>query len=96
MVDMFGRCSERGLSLLQEAVEQGQAVEMENYFSRLTLDIIGKAVFNYEFDSLRHDDPFIQVLTRLLPTSKTVFAAAAAPKHYVKSCSCANTTCAAA
>ncbi len=34
---------------------------MENYFSRLALDIIGKAVFNYDFDSLTHDDPIIQV-----------------------------------
>ncbi len=34
---------------------------MENYFSRLALDIIGKAVFNYDFDSLTHDDPVIQV-----------------------------------
>ena len=35
---------------------------MENFFSRLTLDIIGKAVFNYDFDSLTHDDPVIQVI----------------------------------
>ncbi len=36
-------------------------MEMENFFSRLTLDIIGKAVFDYEFDSLTHDDPVIEV-----------------------------------
>lgn len=35
---------------------------MENFFSRLTLDIIGKAVFNYDFDSLATDDPFIQAV----------------------------------
>ncbi len=34
---------------------------MENYYSRLALDIIGQAVFNYEFDALTHDDPVIQV-----------------------------------
>ena len=34
---------------------------MENFFSRLTLDIIGRAVFNYDFDALTHDDPVIQV-----------------------------------
>ena len=33
---------------------------MENLFSRLTLDIIGKAVFDYDFDSLTHDDPVIK------------------------------------
>lgn len=41
--------------------QTGKSVEMENFFSRLTLDIIGKAVFNYDFDSLTHDDPVIQV-----------------------------------
>ena len=40
---------------------------MENFFSRLTLDIIGKAVFNYDFDSLTHDDPVIQVCPFSLP-----------------------------
>lgn len=33
---------------------------MENFFSRLALDIIGKAVFNYDFDSLTNDDPVIK------------------------------------
>lgn len=44
-----------------QAAALGQPIDMENYFSRLALDIIGKAVFNYEFDSLTHDDPVIQV-----------------------------------
>lgn len=39
---------------------------MENFFSRLTLDIIGKAVFNYDFDSLTHDDPVIKVINGCL------------------------------
>jgi len=42
-------------------LQEGKAVEMENFFSRFGLDIIGKAVFNYDFDSLTHDDPVIQV-----------------------------------
>lgn len=37
-------------------------VEFENFFSRLALDIIGKAVFNYDFDSLTHDDPVIKAV----------------------------------
>ena len=45
---------------LWQAHASGQSVEMENFFSRLTLDIIGKAVFNYDFDSLTHDDPVIE------------------------------------
>ena len=46
---------------------------MENFFSRLTLDIIGKAVFNYDFDSLTHDDPVIKVFIKMhLPCIKPV------------------------
>ena len=47
-----------------QAVASGKPIDMENYFSRLALDIIGKAVFNYEFDSLTHDDPVIQVIVQ--------------------------------
>lgn len=61
MVDMFGDCTLHGVAKLQQASARGEAVEMENFFSRLALDIIGKAVFNYEFDSLTTDDPVIKV-----------------------------------
>ena len=44
---------------------------MENFFSRLTLDIIGKAVFDYDFDSLTHDDPVIKV--RHAPANRCCF-----------------------
>lgn len=61
MVDMFGQCAEHSTALLERAAEKGDPIEMENLFSRLALDVIGKAVFNYDFDSLTHDDPVIQV-----------------------------------
>jgi beta-ring hydroxylase len=44
-----------------QAAAKGKPIDMENFFSRFALDIIGKAVFNYEFNSLTHDDPVIQV-----------------------------------
>ena len=34
---------------------------MEACFSQLTLDVIGKAVFNYDFDALTTSSPVIQV-----------------------------------
>jgi hypothetical protein len=38
------------------------------FLSQLTLDIIGKSVFNYDFNSLTSDSPLIQVpLLRPLP-----------------------------
>ena len=63
MVQMFGDSTLHGMQTLEKAVVEDRPVEMENFFSRLTLDIIGKAVFNHDFDSLTHDDPFIQVCT---------------------------------
>jgi beta-ring hydroxylase len=34
---------------------------MESLFSRLTLHVIGKAVFNYDFDSLPNDTGIVEV-----------------------------------
>jgi beta-ring hydroxylase len=40
---MFGACAVHGAEgKLAEAAASGEPVEMENYFSRLALDIIGK------------------------------------------------------
>ena len=39
----------------------GEAIDMEACFSQLTLDVIGKAVFNYDFNALTTDSPLIQV-----------------------------------
>jgi carotenoid epsilon hydroxylase len=36
-------------------------VDLEACFSQMTLDVIGKAVFNYDFDALTTDSPLIQV-----------------------------------
>ena len=64
--------------------QAGKSVEMENFFSRLTLDIIGKAVFNYDFDSLTHDDPVIQVC---LPSCAEVHVSGlAGPMYFRESC----------
>lgn len=42
MVGMFGDCAEHGAARLEAAAKAGTPVEMENWFSRLALDIIGK------------------------------------------------------
>ncbi|KAI3429441.1 hypothetical protein D9Q98_005535 [Chlorella vulgaris] len=62
MLDMFGDCAQHGADMLEQSHRDGKPVEMENFFSRFGLDIIGKAVFGYEFDSLTHDDPVIQAV----------------------------------
>lgn len=62
MISLFGEASDRLCQKLDSAASTGEEVEMESLFSRLTLDIIGKAVFNYDFDSLTNDTGVIEVL----------------------------------
>lgn len=66
MISMFGQATDRLCQKLHEADSNGEDVEMESLFSHLTLDIIGKAVFNYDFDSLTNDTGIVEVLLLVL------------------------------
>lgn len=46
--------------MAQVAATSGEAIDVEACFSQLTLDVIGKAVFNYDFNALTTDSPLIQ------------------------------------
>lgn len=61
MIGLFGEASYRLCEKLNDAALEGRSVEMESLFSRLTLDIIGKALFNYDFDSLSNDTGIVEV-----------------------------------
>jgi len=55
----------------QLAKDPKAAIDMEACFSQLTLDVIGKAVFNYDFNSLTTNSPLIQaVYTSLKETEQ--------------------------
>ena len=58
---MFGGCNEVLMSKLAGVAETGEAVDMETLFCSVSLDIIGKAVFNYPFDSVTKESPIIKV-----------------------------------
>ncbi|KAF7087034.1 hypothetical protein CFC21_090257 [Triticum aestivum] len=60
MIGLFGKASDRLCQKLDKAALDGADVEMESLFSRLTLDVIGKAVFNYDFDSLSYDNGMVE------------------------------------
>lgn len=47
--------------MLQGFARRGESIDMEACFSQLTLDVIGKSVFNYDFNALTADSPLIQV-----------------------------------
>lgn len=65
MINLFGKASQRLCDKLDVAASESEDVEMESLFSRLTLDIIGKAVFNYDFDSLTNDTGIVEVMCHL-------------------------------
>lgn len=58
---VFVDCSLRTAEVLA-ANPPGQMVNMEQVFSELTLDIIGKAVFNYDFKAVMKGDPVIDAV----------------------------------
>lgn len=72
MVDrVFFPCTERLMLKLEKAAKEQKAINMEAQFSQLTLDIIGKAVFNYDFDSLTTDSPLIQAVYTALKETES-------------------------
>lgn len=62
MMGLFGQATQRLCDKLDEAAAGRVDMEMESLFSRLTLDVIGKAVFNYDFDSLTNDTGIVEVI----------------------------------
>ncbi|XP_073159484.1 protein LUTEIN DEFICIENT 5, chloroplastic [Henckelia pumila] len=66
MFKLFGAATDRLCKKLEAAASDGEDVEMESLFSHLTLDIIGKAVFNYDFDSLEVDTGIVEAVYTVL------------------------------
>ncbi|XP_075485807.1 protein LUTEIN DEFICIENT 5, chloroplastic-like isoform X1 [Primulina tabacum] len=66
MFKLFGLATDRLCKKLDAAASDGEDVEMESLFSHLTLDIIGKAVFNYDFDSLEVDTGIVEAVYTVL------------------------------
>lgn len=60
---LFGECSDVLMKKLENVAESKEAVDMETLFCSVSLDIIGKAVFNYPFDSVTQESPIIKVRT---------------------------------
>jgi cytochrome P450 len=64
MVTLF---NERAEILCDDlAKKEGKVVDMEERFCSVTLDIIGKAVFNYDFGSVTKESPIVKAVYRVL------------------------------
>ena len=59
---VFSPSAARMLEKVEVSCIQNIPVNIEAYYSQVTLDIIGKAVFNYDFDALSADTPIIQAV----------------------------------
>mmetsp|Transcript_27922 Transcript_27922/g.34457 ORF Transcript_27922/g.34457 Transcript_27922/m.34457 type:complete len:627 (+) Transcript_27922:180-2060(+) len=66
MVGLFGYCNGPLVTSLNKLAEKDGKVEMEEKFCSVALDIIGKSVFNYEFDSVTTESPVIKAVYRAL------------------------------
>ncbi|KAF7146687.1 hypothetical protein RHSIM_Rhsim04G0139800 [Rhododendron simsii] len=91
---VFCKCAERLVEKLKANALNGSYVNMEENFSQLTLDVIGLAVFNYNFDSLNCDSPVIEAVytalkeaearsTDLLPYWKAIYRTTIVPTKLV-------------
>lgn len=66
MIDLFGDCGDRLVADLESRATAKTAVDMEERFCSVTLDIIGKAVFNYDFGSVTKESPIVKAVYRVL------------------------------
>ena len=66
MVGLFGYCNGPLITSLNKIADGDSKVEMEEKFCSVALDIIGKSVFNYEFDSVTKESPVIKAVYRAL------------------------------
>lgn len=62
MIKTFASCNRPLLAKLSAASKEGNKLNMETEFCSVSLDIIGKAVFNYEFGSVTSESPVIQAV----------------------------------
>jgi len=66
MVDLFADCSDILADKLGKAADEEEVLDMEAQFCSVALDIIGKAVFNYDFGSVKKESPVIQAVYNVL------------------------------
>jgi hypothetical protein len=66
MVSECGQANANLIPQLVQASKEGKVLDMEERFGSLALDVIGKAVFNYEFGSVNEESPVVKAAIRTL------------------------------
>jgi len=62
MCKTFVNCNTPLIEKLDDFTKSGDVVNMETEFCSVSLDIIGKSVFNFEFGSVTKESPVIQAV----------------------------------
>jgi len=68
-MSLFERCNKPLVQKLNSAAAGGDTetvLNMETEFCSVSLDIIGKAVFNYDFKSVTKESPVVKAVYRAL------------------------------
>jgi len=66
MVKLFGGCADELMEKIDKTTETGEVLNMEAEFCSVSLDIIGRAVFNYDFGSVTKESPVIKAVYNTL------------------------------
>lgn len=66
MMRLFAECADTLVVEAEAAARSGEVLDMEEKFCSLSLDIIGRAVFNYDFGSVTDESPVIKAVYRVL------------------------------
>lgn len=62
MCRTFVSCNQPLISKLDKFAQSGEVLNMETEFCSVALDIIGRAVFNYDFGSVTTESPVISAV----------------------------------
>jgi cytochrome P450 len=66
MCKLVMECNEPLISKLESACRTGKVLDMETEFCSISLDIIGRAIFNYDFGSVMKTSPVIKAVYSIL------------------------------
>jgi len=66
MITLFSDCGDNLINDLEGKANNKVAVDMEERFCSVTLDIIGKSVFNFDFGSTTKESPVVKAVYRVL------------------------------
>lgn len=62
MMGLFAECNQPLVAKLHKAADSGGRLDMETEFCSVALDIIGRAVFNYDFGSVTKESPVVKAV----------------------------------